>query len=83
MGIKCTVWGIQSITMEYLCVMTDGNQTYRDDCFKMYGRTESLCCILATNIELQVNYTSKTKKLIEKEIRFVVTRGGVGRGEIG
>ena len=28
-----------------------------------------------------VNYTSKTNKLIEKEVRFVVTRGrGWGRG---
>ena len=28
-----------------------------------------------------VNYTSKTNKLIEKEIRFVVTRGGGGGKE--
>ena len=31
----------------------------------------------------KVDYTSKTNSLIEKEIRIVVTRGGVGEGELG
>ena len=25
---KCTIWGIQSIILQYLCMVTDGNQTY-------------------------------------------------------
>ena len=45
----------------------------------MYGNI-LLCCIPGTNIVSQVNYTSKPNKLIDKEIRFVVSRGrGVGR----
>ena len=36
------------------------------------------------NVILQANYSSKPNKLIEKTIRFVVTRGsGSGSGEIG
>ena len=42
--------------------MTDGNQTYRGDHFGMYRNTESLCCVLGTNIVLQVTCASKTNK---------------------
>ena len=44
------------------------------DYFEMYRNTESLCCVTGTNIVVQVYYTSKTNKPIEKEIRFAVTR---------
>ena len=47
----------------------------------MYANVKSLCCVPGTHIVLWVNYTSKTNKLIEKEIRFVVTRGGGGGKE--
>ena len=40
----------------------------------MYRNIESLCSTPETNIVLWVNNTSK--KLIEKEIRLVVTRRG-------
>ena len=41
----------------------------------MHRNIKSLGYVLGTNIVLQINYTSKTNKLIEKEVRFVVTRG--------
>ena len=59
------------------------NQTYHGDYFVMYRNIKSLCCTPVNNIVLQVNYTSnkQTNEFIEKEIRFVVTRGkGGGRG---
>ena len=42
MSRKCTVWGIQSTTKDYLCMVTYYNQTYCDDHFEMY-RKKSLC----------------------------------------
>ena len=42
----------------------------------MYRNIKLLYCVLGTNTVLWVNYPSKTNKLIEKEIRFMVTRGG-------
>ena len=63
-------------------MMTDGNRIYHGDHFKMYRDIESLCCVPGTNIVLQVNYTSKTNKFIEKEIRFVAIRDEGSRGEI-
>ena len=44
----------------------------------MYRNIDSLCCVPGTDIVSQVNYTSKRNKLTEKEIGFVVTRGGGG-----
>ena len=46
----------------------------------MYRSIKSLCCIMENNIVLQVHDTSKPNKLIEKETRFVLTRGS-GWGE--
>ena len=49
----------------------------------MYRSIISPCCVPGTNLVLLVNYTSKTNKPIEKEIRFVVTRGrGWEEGEL-
>ena len=56
--MKCTVWGIQSITIKYLCKVTDIKQAYCDHCV-MYRNVKSLCCITGTNTGMQVNYTSK------------------------
>jgi len=42
----------------------------------MYRNIKSLCCVTGTNIVLKVVYTSKTNKFIEKEIIFMITRGG-------
>ena len=39
-------------------------------------RKKLLCRVTETNIVLPVNYTSKTNRLIEKEIIFVATREG-------
>ena len=45
----------------------------------MYRNIQSLYCVIGTNTVLfQVNYTSNTNSLIEKEIGFVVTRGEDG-----
>ena len=33
----------------------------------MFRGIESLCCAARTNLVLQINYTSQTNKLIEKE----------------
>ena len=49
-------------------------ETYCSDIFVIYRSVESLCCTPRSNIMLQVNYNSKANKLIEKEIRFVVTK---------
>ena len=43
--MRCTVWGMQLITMLHICMMTDDNQTYHGDHFEMYRNTEALCCI--------------------------------------
>ena len=75
--MKCTVWGIQSIIMEWRMV-THGMQTYHGGHFVMYRNVKSLCCVPGTNIVLQVDYISKPNKLTGKEIRFVVTRDGSG-----
>ena len=41
MGMKCTVWGRQSKTVQYLCRVTDCNQTCGDH-FEMYRNVKSL-----------------------------------------
>ena len=46
----------------------------------MYRNIESLCCVKGINKCCRSNFKNKQNKLIEKEIRFVVTRGG-GWGE--
>ena len=53
------VQGIQSITMQYLCMMTD-DKTYPGDDFEKYRNRESLGCAPGTNTMLQFNYTSET-----------------------
>ena len=57
--------------------------TYCDDYFALYRNVKSLCFVTETSRALSVNYTSKTNKLIEKEIRYMVTRGGDGGRRIG
>ena len=58
-------------------------QVYCGDKFEMHRNSKSLCCVTGSNIVLQVNYTAKVNKLIDKEIRIVVTRGGgSGEGEL-
>ena len=47
--------------MQYLCVVTDYNWTYGDH-FEIYRNNKSQCCVKETNIMLQVNYISKTKR---------------------
>ena len=52
------------------------NYIYYGDHFEKYRNTKSLCHVTGTNIMWYISYTSKqTNKFIEKEIRFVVTRG--------
>ena len=61
--------------------MTYYNWTYRGDHFEMCGSTKSLCFVPGTNNVLGLLYSKI--KLIEKEIKFLVTRGwgaGCGRG---
>ena len=77
--MKCTALGIQSVTMQHLCMLTY-NQIYPLDHFEMYRYTKSQGCVTIAKIVLQVNYTSKTNEILQK-IRFVVTRGGMGRGQ--
>ena len=62
--------------------MSDGNQTYRDDHCDMHRNIKSLCSIPETNSVLGQLYF-KTNKFTEKEMRFVIIRGGDGGGEIG
>ena len=50
MGMKCTVWGIQSGIMCYLYMVTACGWTYCGDHFDMYSDTKSLCHITVTNI---------------------------------
>ena len=56
-------------------MVPDGNYNYHSDHFVTYRNSESLCSITRTNTVWEVNYTSKSNKLKEKEIRFVVSRG--------
>ena len=46
----------------------------------MYRNIKSLCCATGSNIVSQINYTSKINKHTPKEIRCVIMRGSVGRG---
>ena len=60
-------------------MVTDENQTYHSDQFEMYRNIESLCCIPGTKCFRMIILQKETdQKLIEKEIRFVVTRDGDG-----
>ena len=52
-GIKCTVWGIQSVITQYLCMVTYRNLTQLGDHFEMYRNIKSLCCVAGTNVVLQ------------------------------
>ena len=36
--MKCTAPGIQSLILQYLCMLTGGNQTYYDDHFVKYTK---------------------------------------------
>ena len=70
------MYNVENIVSSYvISLVTDGNQTYHGDHFEMYRNSKSLYCVPGTNIALEVNYTSKTNKLIAKEISFVITRG--------
>ena len=80
--MECTPWRMESVTMQLLCVVTDGDWRCYADHFETYGDIKSLCHTMGTDIVLYVNYTSQTNKLMEKENRFVATRDMWG-GEIG
>ena len=53
--------------MQYLCMVPDGNFTYCGDHIEIYRNIKSICYATGTNIELQVNYTSKTNKETQKK----------------
>ena len=57
--------------------------TYHGDHFEMYRNIQSLCCATGITMVLCVNYTSKTSKITEKGMQFVVTRGGDRVGDEG
>ena len=42
-GMKYIACGIQSIIMQYLCMVTGGSQTYCGDHFEMYKNIKSRC----------------------------------------
>ena len=66
-------------------MVTDQNQAYCGDHFEMYRNIESLCCVTGTNSVVgQLYFKNKqTKELIEKDVKFVVTRGrGQGEGKL-
>ena len=66
-------------------MVTDGNQTYYGDHFKIYRNIKSLCSVKGANIVLQVNYTSEANKHTHRIIDQIYghQRQGVGEGEIG
>ena len=66
--------GMQATAKDYLCMAMYYNQAYCGDHFEMY-RKKSLCCEMEKYSAVgQLYFKSKhTNKLIEKEIRFVVT----------
>ena len=78
--MKCTMWGIQSIIMQYFCTVTRLNCGEHFESIEIsnhYAVYQEIiqCC---KSIILQ----KQNKQLIEKGIRFVVTRGGAwGEGE--
>ena len=65
-------------------MVTDGNQTYLGDNFEMYRNIKTLYCVTGANIVSvgQLYFkNNQSNKLIEKQIRFTVTRsGGTGEG---
>ena len=48
-GIKCVVWGIQSITIK-IFIWLHCNQPYHGDHFEMCRIMESLCCITGARV---------------------------------
>ena len=63
-------------------MVTDGNQSYCGDHFEMYRNIKSLCCTPATNVVLQIIYTSKANKQTQKKRSdlWLPEAGGGGRG---
>lgn len=61
-------------------MVIDGNQTYSDH-FEIHRNIKSLCCVPVINsVVLQLHLKNK---LLQKEIRLVVSRGGGwGEGEL-
>ena len=60
-------------------MVTDCNWSYCGDYLDRYRNIKSLCCVTGTDIVLIVDKLHfKSKQLIEKESRFVVTREGRG-----
>lgn len=54
-------------------MVIDGNQTYSDH-FEIHRNIKSLCCVPVINsVVLQLHLKNK---LLQKEIRLVVSRGG-------
>ena len=81
--MKCTVWGIQSVIIQYLCMVTDDSQTFHDDHLKCmeivkhYVVCQKLtqCC---RPIILQKQTNSQKKKLG----LWLPEAGGRGREEL-
>ena len=78
--MKCAVWGIWSIIMQYLYMMTGGNQIYCGGHFECIEISNHYVVIQREATVLQAHATLKPNKLIEKETRFVLIRGS-GWGE--
>lgn len=72
------MWGIQSITMyQYLCRMTHVNYAMIV-LFETYRNIKSLCRLTETNSVVGQLYIKN--KVIEKDVRSVVTSLVQGRG---
>ena len=57
--MKCKVWGIQSITTSYLCMVIYPKYAYYDNHFEMYRNIKSLCCAPANNTVGQLYFEDK------------------------
>ena len=72
--MKCTVWGMPATTKDYLCMVTYHNQAYCDDHFEMYRKKSLRGEMEKYSAVGRLYFKSKhTNKLIEKEIKLVVT----------
>ena len=78
MVMKCTAQGVQSVNIYYVYMVTYSNQTHPGDHFEIHRNIKSLCCMIGTNIVLQVNYTSKKKNTQKKRTDLWLPEVGVG-----
>ena len=83
MGVKCTVWGIQSIIIQYCCMVTDINQICHSNHSEMFTDISNQYVVYQELMIIlwQVTYTERQTNTQKKSTGFVVIRSGCGGRE--